>query len=493
MRDPVTAAAARLVATRATGEVADAVFDLMRRTLGGVHDANAVQRAQQQPHNEDAVAALEDVIYARFVAGPEFADGLRELIQRLPPEPVGSGVAVSAATDPARGTPLQAVPAAGDERDQADRPSPVIDPGPDASTVNQPPAPSPDRAQPHPLFPASTYPVAWVDERVIHRGGGDPGVYLLAAVIAEGSDVDAIRQAARDASPTGQYHTWRMHHHGHPGTIETMLDVVEERAAWSVVVAHTPTGSAIESARQSCLRQLLTYLDRQKVRDVILDMRSFGKADWDDARQRGLAMPKVNYRDLRTYRHLVTNKEISARMRIQHVPYESPNPEYGLWLADAVVWAAGRAVFANEPQWWFRVADAATILDAVTGREMIIESFGAALPKAVQGEFGPHSWSPSARAMLQQAYPSGGGYDMRHVGPYYAELLRQAVQARLAASTLGHGGSQLASVHELEERIDALARVVRGMRTEQAGGSRQTDAAPSLPAEPQHAVEPEIE
>src|SRR5262249_37045145 len=143
-------------------------------------------------------------------------------------------------------------------------------------------------------------------------------------------------------------------------------------------------------------RQLLAYLDRQKVRDVLLDVRG-NEREWQTARARGLAMPAINHADMRSYRHMVTNKEISPRMRLIHV---NDRDHPGLWMADAAAWSARRALAADEPQWWFRIASAATVLDAVTGRELRIESNRAAPPI---GDHGPRSPSQSARATLLPA------------------------------------------------------------------------------------------
>jgi hypothetical protein len=333
------------------------------------------------------------------------------------------------------------------------------------------------------------HPVAWVDEAYISKAG-HPGVYLLAAVLAEGDEVEAITAAAREGAPEGGYHSTELYHRGHVGDIEAMLDVVAQHAAWTAVVAHAPLGPSGEIARQTSLRQLLTYLDRQRVRDVILDVRG-SPQEWQQAREQGLKLPELNHADLRSYRHLVTNKEISPRMRLQHL---DDRDQPGLWLADSVAWAARRALNADEPQWWFRVASAATILEASTGKEIRIQDNGAALPT---GEYGPHSASPSARTMLlpPQEYPqaTAGSYDIGRAGAFLADLIGQAAGARASQEPSSERALLLEEVRTLSQRIDDLTREVHELRAAGPAPAGPLDVSAVEPPAPRPAVEPEIE
>jgi hypothetical protein len=295
------------------------------------------------------------------------------------------------------------------------------------------------------------YPVAFVDESFIHPQG-HPGYYLLAAVLAEGDEVDTIVQAARSAANGAEFHSADLYRRGHVGAIEDMLDTVERHAAWTAVVAHTPLGPSSEMARQTSLRQLLTYLDKQKIRDVILDTRG-SPTDWQEARERGRKVPDIDRLDVRSYRHLVTNREISSHMRLIHL---DDREQPGLWMADAVAWAAHRALSVDEPQWWFRIADAATLLEATTGAELLIQDNRAAPPV---GEHGPRQTGQSARPVLLPTSLYAQAADRSHgvrVGQFLGDLLDQAEQARapdIAHQLLAAVQGVTASVTELLEEI----------------------------------------
>lgn len=315
-------------------------------------------------------------------------------------------------------------------------------------------------------------PVAFVDETYI-QVRGHPGIYLLAAVLAERADVADLEAAARIAARGFAYHSTQLHHHGHVGVIEDMLDVVATQAAWSAIVATTPITAGNEIARQHSMQRLLTYLNQQKVSDVVLDVRG-DQRQWQDAHERGMKMPEPNYRDLRTYRHMVRGGEISSRMRLTHV---NDRDQPGLWLADAVAWAARRALAVDEPQWWNRIADAATVLDSVTGRELLIESDGAALP---DGERGPHEraqWDAAIPAQpmlspLSYGEPGAVGHSLS-VGVYLSHLLDQvrmvrsptaAIPSEVTRELLATVRALAADVAELREAIDHGTRTAPGTR-----------------------------
>ncbi|GAA1574365.1 hypothetical protein GCM10009827_115280 [Dactylosporangium maewongense] len=79
---------------------------------------------------------------------------------------------------------------------------------------------------------------AFVDESFIHRQG-HPVVYLLAAVLVEGDDLNHAVQAARTSAAGHEFHATRLHRLGHMGVVEAMLGTVAQWAGWTVVVAHT--------------------------------------------------------------------------------------------------------------------------------------------------------------------------------------------------------------------------------------------------------------
>ena len=298
---------------------------------------------------------------------------------------------------------------------------------------------------------------AFVDESFIHRPG-HPGVYLLAAVLVEGSDLNDAVRAAQASSAGHEFHATRLHRLGHMGVVEAMLDTVAQWAGWTVVVAHTPIEQHREAARQGALQRLLRYLDGQKVGDVMLDRRA--DPNQAAAAERGgqrLADPE--HSDLRTYRHLVRGGEISNRMRLVHRDDVS---EPGLWMADAVAWSTRRALASNEPQWLYRVIDATTVLHAQTGVVLTISDDGAALP---DGDRGPHRRAQrdtiSAQPMLSSptGYRAAGvGAYPQHVGRYMASVLRQVA----AASVPVQAARLVREVQHLRAEVDRLTRVVDG-------------------------------
>lgn len=325
---------------------------------------------------------------------------------------------------------------------------------------------------------AQDHPVAYVDETWIQRPG-HPGVYLLAAVLAERTDIDALATAARIAAGNQEYHSTHLYQRGHVGVIEDMLDVVQDHAAWTVIIAHAPITDGNEIARQSSLTRLLTELDKQKVADVTLDLR--GSPDqWQQARDKGMTMPEPNHRDLRTYRHLVRGGDISPRMRLTHV---NDRHEPGLWLADAAAWATRRALSTDEPQWFRRIADAATVLDATTGAHLRINDNRAAPPA---GDRDPHE--PAHRNLTAPAEPMvlprpdyADPASTRHtvVTQHMASLLDQAQAAREPGVVVpaAIAAQLLDSVAALTHDVTRLRQVI-----DQHGHNTPATAAPDQPA-----------
>ncbi|WP_432983237.1 hypothetical protein [Dactylosporangium sp. CA-233914] len=296
---------------------------------------------------------------------------------------------------------------------------------------------------------------AFVDESFIHRQG-HPGIYLLAAVLVEGGDLNDAVEAARAAAAGHEFHATRLHRLGHMGVVEAMLGTVAQWAGWTVVVAHTPIEQHREAARQSALQRLLRYLDGQKVSDVVLDRRA-DPAQAVAAQRSGQRLADPEHRDLRTFRHLVRGGEISNRMRLVH---RDDVTEPGLWMADAVAWSTRRALASSEPQWLYQVIDATTVLHAQTGVVLTISDDGAALP---DGDRGPHRWAQrdaiSAQPMLSsppEYRAPAASTSPQPVGRYMASVLRQvaAVSSRVQAAGL------VREVQQLRAQIDRLTRVV---------------------------------
>ncbi|MFI7517529.1 hypothetical protein ACIBVK_28940 [Micromonospora echinofusca] len=315
-----------------------------------------------------------------------------------------------------------------------------------------------------------THPTAFVDESWLQQRGS-PGAYLMAAVIIDQDDVPAAEAAASAAAGIHDgYHSSVLYHRGHVGTIETMLDVVAEHAGWSVVSAQVPLNAGTrdlpppspqharahlesqrEHARQVSLERLLRYLNSQRVRDVYLESRA-SPVEWQQARDGGSRLPHTDRNDIRAYRRLLDQGAISHRMRLIHVDGRN---DPGLWMADAVAWSAGRAIRADEPQWWNRIADVATVLEATTGAELHLNERGAAPP---EGERDPHNLSQRAQAMSSPTVYSAVS-ELRQADTILQNLVAQAEQARspapdqLTRQVLGY-------VQQIAERVEQLSETV---------------------------------
>lgn len=310
------------------------------------------------------------------------------------------------------------------------------------------------------------HPIAFVDESWLQQRGS-PGAYLTAAVLIESDDIGPAITAANTAAAGQPYHSSELYHRGHVGTIEAMLDVVADHAGWSVVSAQVPLHDNTtpdnprhirghledqrERARQISLERLLRYLNTQRVRDVYLESRA-SLAEWQQARDSGTRLPATDRHDIRAYRRLLDQGAISHRMRLIHIKDRS---HAGLWMADAVAWSAGRAIRADEPQWWNRIADVATVLEAETGAELRLNERGAAPPA---GERDPHNLSQSAQAMFSPSFYTATG-EHSHPGAILTSLLHQADRAR-GAPLDPVTREVLTYVRQIADRVDKLTETV---------------------------------
>lgn len=325
---------------------------------------------------------------------------------------------------------------------------------------------------------AQPHPVAFVDESWLQQRGS-PGAYLMAAVLLEQDDVAPAIAAANAAAAGQPYHSSELYHRGHVGTIEAMLNVVNEHSGWSVVSAQVPLDNGRQTltpdnpqnmrghledqreyARQVSLERLLRYLNTQRVRDIYLESRA-SMREWQEARDAGSRLPATDRTDIRAYRRLLDQNAISHRMRLVHVKDRS---HAGLWMADAVAWSAGRAIRADEPQWWNHIADVATVLEATTGTEVHLNERGAAPP---DGERDPHNLSQSAQAMSSATVYSAAP-EPHQAGIILQSLVAQADQARTPASdeltrkVLGY-------VQHIAERVEQLSKTVDQILPRTAG------------------------
>ncbi|MBQ1052473.1 hypothetical protein KBX50_28985 [Micromonospora sp. C51] len=334
-----------------------------------------------------------------------------------------------------------------------------------------------------------SHPIAYVDESWLQQRGS-PGAYLMSAVLIEQDDVAVAIDAARAAAHDHDYHSSVLYHRGHVGIIEEMLDVVSEHAGWSVISVHTPlrhgspepppeTTPRIarflerqgEHARQISLERLLRHLNTHRVRDVILESRA-SDDEWRLARNSGTRVPATDRSDVRAYRRLLDQRAISHRMRLVHVK-DRTHP--GLWMADAVAWSAGRALRSDEPQWWNRIVDVATILEATTGTELRLNERRAAPP---DGEHDPHNLSQRAQAVSSPSVYNDPDQPTQ-AGNILTNLIAQAEQARMST------GEQLArevlrQLRDIADRVDELSDTVGRITPQQrkdapTPGSRSVD------------------
>ncbi|WP_433531224.1 hypothetical protein ACQPYA_03695 [Micromonospora sp. CA-263727] len=306
------------------------------------------------------------------------------------------------------------------------------------------------------------HPIAYVDESWLQQRG-NPGAYLMSAVLIERDDIATATEAAHAAARGHEYHSSVLYHRGHVGVIEDMLDVVNAHAGWSVISVHTPlrhgspepaptSGHRVvsylerqrEHARQISLERLLRHLNTHRVRDVILESRA-SQDEWSLARASGTRVPATDRSDVRAYRRLLDHHAISHRMRLVHVK-DRTHP--GLWMADAVAWSAGRALRSDEPQWWNRIVDVATILEATTGTELRLNERRAAPP---DGERDPHNLSQRAQAMSSPP-PYTEPDQLTQAGNILTNLIAEAHHARTPT------GEEF--TREVLNRLDGLAERV---------------------------------
>jgi len=270
------------------------------------------------------------------------------------------------------------------------------------------------------------YPVAFADEAFINLRN-HPGVYLFAGIVVDSDDLSTVMDAARQASgDQGPFHATDLYHRGHITPIEDMLDAIQAHAGWTFLVAQAPITGTQEHARQAAFTRLLHQLNDQKVRDVVVDTRA-SQRERVQTQLEGRKVTATDLPDVTTYRNLVRTQQISARMRLLHV---DDRQQPGLWMADAAAWSFQRALAYDEPQWFSRITEISSIIDARTGGELSLDSNRAAPPS---GERGPEHLSQSAQASLltSRFYTLTGGTTNRTLGPgqLFTSLLHQAEAA----------------------------------------------------------------
>ncbi|WP_108492230.1 hypothetical protein [Promicromonospora sp. AC04] len=157
---------------------------------------------------------------------------------------------------------------------------------------------------------------AWVDESMRGPMDGRPGIYLMAAVVADPSACEQTRDSLR-ALRQGKA---RRLHWRHESELrqEKIAALVAELDAFNIVVVGVPLDSKRqERARRQCMERLLYELDQIGVTAVLLESRH----------------PALNARDKTMAAALYSKAVVSSALRVE---FALPNEEPMLWVPDAV-------------------------------------------------------------------------------------------------------------------------------------------------------------
>lgn len=182
--------------------------------------------------------------------------------------------------------------------------------------------------------------VAFLDESYnFARDGSREPLYVLAAVLVAGHDVDPARQRVRRLiAPAIRYHSTELARSGHTYQIHHMLTHLRDDAERSVVAIQSPFNGHANQARQACLRQLLIELSSLTVRRVVLDTRY---------QPRARDPHKLDKQDAHTARELRAARLIDRQLSLSHA---SDATEPLLWLPDGVAWSVRRAMVAGDEE-----------------------------------------------------------------------------------------------------------------------------------------------
>jgi hypothetical protein len=299
----------------------------------------------------------------------------------------------------------------------------------------------------------SRHLIAFIDESFVQHPN-HPGAYLLAAVVIDQDHLAEAFAAGRQAATRDGYHSRPLHQRGHITPIEDMLDVVEQHATSAMLTIQLPLSDE-EHARQSALSRMLQELSKQQVRDVFLDTRATAE-ERIQASVEGRKIPLSNRPDIGTYRTLVRDGAISSRMRLTHI---TQHDQPGLWMADALAWAAHRALYFSEPQWWSRVTSVSTVIDAISGARVSLD---------------PPAMAPGTAT--QRFHTLNGG--TTHIGlgpsPLYQSVQQQITTGRAQAAAAAALSRQLAVLHN---QAATLAQSVEANEAAPRIGPGPRDAA----------------
>ena len=183
--------------------------------------------------------------------------------------------------------------------------------------------------------------VAFVDESQSDRTR-DPGVYILAAAIADTDVVESVREAMLDlrVGLRGKVH-WRDEQRGRRAVIISTVGSLPLEHL--VVVRSCDSHEREERRRRRCLERLSMELDVLGVESVTFESR--GPAD--------------DRRDMAAIQAFRSQHLVSSRLRIRHLP--GPK-EPMLWVPDAVCGAVV-AVRTSSGEYFDEIKTRCTMLD----------------------------------------------------------------------------------------------------------------------------------
>lgn len=192
------------------------------------------------------------------------------------------------------------------------------------ATITNVPSPTPkDSSQQFELH-------AWIDESMPRVSDGQPGVYILAAVVADPRKCEQMRSSMNSLSVGKEPKL-----HWHAEKTARRRKIVTTVAGFdinSIVVIATPLDERRqERARAQCLDALLIELDQLGVCHAYLEQRE----------------KTLNRRDLQHIDRLRGTRTISASLRIE---VARPSVEPMLWIPDTICGSVGAAQH-GEPEW----------------------------------------------------------------------------------------------------------------------------------------------
>lgn len=164
---------------------------------------------------------------------------------------------------------------------------------------------------------------AWVDESIHNPGDRTPGMYVLAAVVADPTSCDGPRQALTALLPRGRDRLhWR--NEDEPLRRKITATIASCDLASVVVVGVALDPGRQERARRQCMRRLLYEMDQLGVSQVWLEART----------------SSLNKKDMFLIDQLRGEQAISKGLRVD---LGRPLDEPMLWIPDAIAGAVSAA------------------------------------------------------------------------------------------------------------------------------------------------------